>query len=165
MSRGLKILCQRKQEISDAMWMSGVKQKYVKTKLTGTEKLIDILKYSLDQKQKRGCFSLSPKNIQINIFNRNHIKALSDTDTRTAPARAAEGNVLRFVQLLQFSPNSWGAPAQGGGLPSPPPHPPQPTLPSIILLVARSENPRPISESCRDVSVVTQRSVGEDHSP
>ena len=46
----VKILRQRKQEISDAMWMSGVKQKYVKTKLTGTEKLIDILKYSLDQK-------------------------------------------------------------------------------------------------------------------
>ena len=49
-----KILCQRKQEISDAMWMSGVnfhlKAEIYQTKLSGTEKPINILKYSLDQK-------------------------------------------------------------------------------------------------------------------
>ena len=51
--------------------------------------------------------------------------------------RAAEGNVLRFVQLLQFSPNSWGAPAQGGGLPSPPPYPPHPPTNFTVDYIAR----------------------------
>ena len=92
--------------------------------------------------------------------NGDHIKALNDIDTMTV--RAAEGNVLRFGQLPQFSPNSRGTPPRGGwgggGWGGRPPHPH-----FTVHYIGGEEwwnHQRPVSRAVEG-SVVTQRSARE----